>query len=75
MKQELILVSSITYAIKAKTLLERAGFRAYTARLPRNIQNVGCGYCVYVTRGTDRAEQLLRKAGIRVLGRYGGDVE
>ena len=72
MKKELILVSSITYAMKAKTLLEHAGFRAYTTRLPRNIQTTGCGYCVYVERGTDRAEQLLRKAGIRVLGRYTG---
>lgn len=73
MKKELIMVSSITYAMKAKALLVRAGFRAYTTRLPRNIKNAGCGYCVYVDRDTDQAEQLLKKAGIRVLGRYTGE--
>lgn len=70
MKKDLIMVSSITYAMKGKDLLERAGFRAFIMRLPKNIENAGCGYCIYVNRDTDRAEELLRRAGIRVSGRY-----
>lgn len=69
-EKDLIIVSSITYAMKGKELLERAGFRAYITRLPRGIENVGCGYCIYVDRDTDRAERFLRQAGIRVSGRH-----
>ena len=73
MKTEWIAVGSITYAMKSKSILERAGFRAYIARLPQPMKNYGCGYCVYVNRNTDRAEQVLRNAGIRVLGRVEGE--
>ena len=70
-KKELIVVSSVTYAMKGKELLERNGFHAYITRLPRETENVGCGYCIYVTHDTNRAEQLLQRNGIRVLGRHG----
>lgn len=70
MKKELLIVSSITHALRGKELLERAGFRAQITRLPRGVENAGCGYCVYVNRDTERAEQLLKSSGIRVLNRY-----
>ena len=69
MKKELIVVSSVTYAMRGKELLERQGFRAYVTRLPRDMENVGCGYSIQVKQGAEQAEQLLRAAGIHVIGR------
>lgn len=70
MKKTLLLVSSITYAMKGKELLRRKGFKAYIERIPRGLQNSGCGYCIYVNGDTDAAERVLRASGIRVNGRY-----
>ncbi len=69
MKKDLIIVSSVTYAMKGKELLQKRGFKAYITRLPQIKEEAGCGYCVYVSENTDLAEQILRAAGIRVLGR------
>ena len=70
MTKDLIIVSSVTYAMKAKEILQRHGFHAYIMRLPKGMTNIGCGYCVYVDGDTDAAENILRKLGLRVLGRY-----
>ncbi len=69
MGKPLIMVSSITYAMKSKTILNRKGFTAYVERVPQTSASVGCGYGVYVPRGTDEAQQILQRSGIRVLGR------
>ncbi len=68
MEKPVIQVSSVTYAMKSRDLLFRHGIRAYVERSTRS-SKAGCGYSLYVPENTDAAEQLLRKAGIRVLGR------
>lgn len=73
MKQERIMVSSITYAIKGRDLLRSMGFKAYIERSKGQLEQSGCGYSIYVTENTDRAEQILRDHQIKVLGRTGGD--
>jgi hypothetical protein len=73
MKKEWIVVSSVTHAMRGREVLERAGFRVQITRLPRGIENTGCGYCLAVDRDTGRAEALLREKGIRVLTRYTPD--
>ncbi len=70
MSKTLILVSSITYAMKGKEILSRRGFKAYIERLPRGLQNSGCGYCIYVDGDVDAAERILKASGVRVNGRY-----
>lgn len=69
MKKELILVPSVTYAMKAKSILDQYTVRSYIQRTPKNIGIKSCGYCLFVPNETDRAEQLLRKKGVRILGR------
>jgi hypothetical protein len=69
MKKEWIVVSSVTYAMRGRDVLERAGFRVRITRL-RGIADVGCGYCLVVDRAVSRAEALLREKGIHVLKRY-----
>lgn len=67
-EKPVIVVNSVTYAMKSRELLFRHGIKAYVERLPHTKEN-GCGYGVYVPHGIDEAEQLLRENGIRVLSR------
>lgn len=68
MNKPIILVSSVTYAIKGKDFLVRNGFRASMQRVPRTPET-GCGYGIYVPQRTDEAQALLEEFGIRILGR------
>ncbi len=72
MGKPLIMVSSVTYAMKAKELLTRHGIRGYVERIPRTAET-GCGYGVYVPQGADTAERILRENNIRILGRMEQD--
>ena len=69
MKNELILLPSVTYAMKAKSILDKYHIRSYIQRTPKNAAIRSCGYCLFVPDRTDEAEKLLRKSGVRVLGR------
>lgn len=68
MGKPLIMVSSVTYAMKAAGILAHSGIRGYVERVPRT-EETGCGYGVYVPEGADAAEKILRDNGIRILGR------
>lgn len=65
---QILILSSITYAMKSRELLFRFGIRAYVERLPRT-KETGCGYGVYVPQGVEEAERILRENGVRILGR------
>lgn len=69
MKKELILVPSVTYAMKAKSILDQYQIRSYIQRTPKNTGVKSCGYCLFVPHRPDEAETILRKNGVRVLGR------
>lgn len=66
--KSLIMVSSITYAMKGRDLLQRRGFRAYVERAPRGAEDAGCGYGIYVPDRTEEAVELLKEARIPVKG-------
>lgn len=72
MGKPLIVVSSVTYAMKGRELLSQRGFRAYVLRVPRTSET-GCGYGLFVPDGADEAEQVLRENHIRILGRMDRD--
>lgn len=63
-----IVVSSVTYALKSRDLLFKKGIKSYVERLPRTRES-GCGYGVYVPTRTDEAERFLREAGVKVFYR------
>lgn len=69
MNPELILLPSVTYAMKAKNILDQNKIRSYIQRTPKNTGVKSCGYCLFVPNRTDEAEKLLRTKGIRILGR------
>lgn len=69
MGKPMILVSSITYAMKGRDILFKHGIKGYVERTPRTSENTGCGYSIYVPSNTDEAEKILIAYGIRILGR------
>ena len=68
MGKPLIVVSSVTYALKSKEILFERGIRAYVERIPQT-KETGCGYGVYVPNDTDEAERILRDHEIKILDR------
>lgn len=72
MGKPLIVVSSVTYAIRGRELLVQRGFKAFVERVPKTAET-GCGYGIYVPRGADDAEQILREHKIKILGRMEQD--
>ncbi len=73
MKKQLIHVSSITYAIKGRDILKSKGIKAYVERSPADVDRVGCGYSIFVKGDIVAAENILRDAGIKIVGRQSGD--
>lgn len=69
MNNQLILLPSVTYAMKAKNILDSYHIRAYIQRTPKLVEIRSCGYCLFVPNEPDRAEEILRKKGVRILGR------
>ena len=74
MNKDLILLPSVTYAMKAKSILDRHSIRSYIQRTPKSVKIKSCGYCLFVPRDADEAERILRENGVRVLGRGERDV-
>lgn len=72
MGKPLIMVSSVTYAMKAKELLIHYGIQGYVERIPKT-EETGCGYGIYVPQDPDAAERILRENKIRILGRLDQD--
>lgn len=68
MEDAVIVVSSVTYAMKSRDLLRAHGIRAYVERVAKT-PATGCGYGVYVPERTDEAEEILKSHGVRVLSR------
>ena len=60
MNKQLIMVSSITYAIQGRDILRQRGMKAYIERTPGGRDRAGCGYSIYVDSNTDMAEDILR---------------
>lgn len=74
MGKQLIMLTSITYAMKGRAILLNAGIPADIERTPKRSGEYSCGYSLYVPRKTDEAEQVLKNNGIMVLGRADREV-
>lgn len=72
MNKEMIMVNSITYAIKGRDLLRSKGMKAYVERTPGGIDHAGCGYSIYINGDIDLAEKILKENNIKMLGRSKG---
>ena len=65
----MIVIGSVTYAMKGQKLLAHYGIRSSVERIYRSSADHGCGYGLFVAQRTDEAEQILRQGGIPVTER------
>ncbi len=59
----IIAMSSITYAMKAKRILNGAGFYCEVERTPKNLSS-GCGYSIRVKGDIEKIIGILKNNGI-----------
>lgn len=59
-------VNSITYAMRGKSILEQNGIRATVERSTQKTARNGCGYALIVSKGADRAKQILQQNGVPI---------
>ena len=62
----MIVVSSITYAIRSRDILRRSGYRVSLEKLPANGGYSGCGQGVCVIGDVGEAAEILRNNGIKI---------
>ncbi|MBR4911158.1 MAG: DUF3343 domain-containing protein [Clostridia bacterium] len=65
MNKYMIVTPSVTYALKGRDALRRAGFRADIER--RNRQGGGCGYGIVANGDIKKIEQVLNNASVKIL--------
>lgn len=68
MKNNLILLRSITYAYKAQDYLSRRGIHVSVVRTPAAFSKCGCGYSLRVRQGAEQIAEMLERIGIKVVG-------
>lgn len=66
MKKVIIKVGSVTYAMKAKNILQQYGMRAKVIKTVSTKKHEGCGYSVSVENPKQNVAELLRREGITV---------
>lgn len=64
--RQMLMLSSITYAYKARDYLYSQGIKVYVERIPAELRTSGCGYGVRVNGDAERIAQILERAHIRV---------
>lgn len=65
MEKNLIIIGSVTYAMKAKELLFDKGIKAYVER-HRKTKEFGCGYALYIPSRALEAEKILIANNIKI---------
>ena len=68
MSKKGIKVGSVTYAMKARDLLQKNGYKAYLTRNPHPSEDEGCGYVIYVMDLDKRCFDLLERNNIAIKG-------
>ena len=64
--RKLLVLSSITFAYKARDYLARQGIRCYIERIPKQLRTSGCGYGIKVEGDAQQIAAQVNQANIRV---------
>jgi hypothetical protein len=67
LRNYIIRLTSITYAIRAEKLLAARGIRARIKKLSQSLSVHGCGYGLVITGELYPAVQILTAAGIKIV--------
>ncbi len=74
MKRDFITFRSITPAQQAQRALRRGGVEVILQRTPRQMEQLGCGYCLRLRpEDRERAVSLLQQTGISFRKIYTGE--
>ncbi len=68
MSKKGIKVTSVTYAMKGRDLLQKNGYKAYLTRNPHPEDDEGCGYVIYVNNLDKKCYEILKRNKIKVTG-------
>lgn len=72
MNKRLLMVKSITFAMKGRTILAKSGISAAVQRTPKTLETESCGYCIAVpAQAEEAALGILADSGIVVTGVLG----
>ncbi len=64
---EFLIVDSITYAIKAKSILDDFGIPSKTEKIKNVASNGGCGYGIRVSKDVSKiAQRYISASGIKI---------
>lgn len=66
-KKYLIVTGTVTYAIKGRDILRKHGIKANVERILSDGANTGCGYSVAVYSSPNKAVELLKLGGVKIL--------
>ena len=69
MSKTLISMTSITYAMKAKNILNQKRISCVVEKTPKNV-GTGCGYTIYIKDNKDKIISILEKNNIPHNGVY-----
>lgn len=67
MQEYFIVIGSVTYAIKAKEILRKAGFQVRIEKISSDEKGIGCGYAVALKGDPYEAVEILKSKGIKIL--------
>lgn len=73
MNSGILVVGSITYALKAQQILNSYGISCYIERNEELKARYGCGYALKIKRSFSQAVELCRKNQIKILAVLDGD--
>lgn len=60
--------SSVTYALRAKEIIEQNGGKAEIRKNPNPKRNEGCGYIITTSGNTDKIINLLNINKVKYIG-------
>lgn len=75
MSRQFIMVSSITYAMKAKSILRNNGIYVDIVKTQKYSNKARCSYSLVLYRNLQKAIQLLKDSGIEILEITEGEEE
>ena len=68
MDKNLIIFDNMTRLLRAKQLLGKNGIHSQTVRTPAEISKGSCGYSLKVRNNYEKAFELIKNSGIRIVG-------
>lgn len=67
MTDSIIMMASVTHALKARDLLKSMNIKVRVIKTPKELKSCGCGYSIKVSEDVDKIKAILIKNDISFL--------